>query len=245
MLENLKEQVCAANRELSARGVFIYTWGNVSGLSEDGMFVVIKPSGLDYAVMRPQDMVVVDLKSGAAVEGAWKPSSDTPTHLELYRRFPQIKGIAHTHSVHAVAFAQAGMDIQPLGTTHADDFYGPVPCTRTLTEAETKGDYEAATGRVIVETIVERGHDPMDVPAILVKNHGPFAWGASPAEAAFNAVVLETVAEMCFKTLLLNRKSTMEEYILQKHYQRKHGPDAYYGQNPGEPERMTCEEEPS
>lgn len=231
MLEDLKERVCAANLELSVRGVFIYTWGNVSGLSDDGTRIVIKPSGIDYAVMRPCDMVVVDLESGAAVEGALKPSSDTLTHVEMYRRFPQIKGIAHTHSVNAVAFAQAGMDIPPLGTTHADDFYGPIPCTRALTEAETKSDYEAATGRVIAETIAARGYDPMTVPAILVRSHGPFAWGTSPAVAVFNAVVLETVAEMSFKTLLLNRESAMEEYILEKHYQRKHGPNAYYGQN--------------
>ena len=230
MLEELKAEVCRANLELQARGVVIYTWGNVSGIDREKGLVVIKPSGVDYDGMKPEDMVVVDLENGKTAEGKWKPSSDTATHLELYRRFPTLGGITHTHSVHAVAFAQAGRDIPALGTTHADYFYGAVPCTRELTRAEVEQDYELNTGKVIAETILARGIDPLAVPGIVVKNHGPFTWGTDAAASVYHAVVLEKVAEMTMKTLLLNPDAEMNQYILDKHYQRKHGPNAYYGQ---------------
>lgn len=174
MLEDLKQEVCAANLELAARGVVIYTWGNVSGIDRSRGLIVIKPSGVDYDGMTADDMVVVDLESGKTVEGKWKPSSDTKTHLELYQQFPALGGVTHTHSVNAVAFAQAGMDIPALGTTHADYFYGAVPCTRELTQAEVEADYELNTGKVIVETLRQRGIEPLSVPGIVVKNHGPF-----------------------------------------------------------------------
>ena len=230
MLEALKEKVCAANLELAARGVVIYTWGNVSGIDREQGLVVIKPSGVDYDGMTPADMVVVDLETGKTVEGKWNPSSDTKTHLELYRRYPSLGGITHTHSVNAVAFAQAGMDIPALGTTHADYFYGAVPCTRALTQAEVEADYELNTGIVIAETLDARGIEPLSVPGIVVKNHGPFTWGKDPAQSVYHAVVLDTVAEMTLKTLLLNPQAEMPQYILDKHYLRKHGPNAYYGQ---------------
>lgn len=230
MLEELKKEVCEANLELVRKGIVIYTWGNVSGISEDRKYMVIKPSGVDYDGMSPEDMVVVDIETGERAEGKWKPSSDTDTHLELYRRYPDIKGVVHTHSIHAVAFAQAGIAIPALGTTHADYFYGDVPCTRELTKEEVEEAYERNTGKVIVETIDGLGYDPMAVPGIIVKNHGPFCWGKSPANAVYNAVVLETVAEMDLKTLLLNPDSSIARYVLDKHYMRKHGPNAYYGQ---------------
>lgn len=230
MLEALKEEVCAANLELVKRGVVIYTWGNVSGIDREKGLVVIKPSGVDYDGMTADDMVVVDLMTGNTVEGKWNPSSDTKTHLELYRNFPKIGGITHTHSVNAVAFAQAGMDVPALGTTHADYFYGDVPCTRALTEEEVKADYELNTGKVIVETIQGRGIDPMAVPGIVVKNHGPFTWGKNAAQSVYHAVVLDTVAEMDIKTCLINPQASMSQYILDKHYFRKHGANAYYGQ---------------
>lgn len=234
MLEALKEQVCAANLELAARGVVIYTWGNVSAVDRELGAVVIKPSGVAYADMKPEDMVVVDLSDGKTLEGRWKPSSDTKTHLALYRAFPTLGGVVHTHSVNAAVFAQAGMDIPPLGTTHADYFYGPVPCTRSLTRQETEEDYEGNTGAVIVECFRERGIFPSDVPAVLVRGHGPFAWGRDAAQAVYHAVVLETVAEMALKTLLLRQNAALPGYILDKHYRRKHGPGAYYGQTAGE-----------
>ena len=193
--------------------------------------MVIKPSGVSYDGMSPDDMVVVDLKSGRRVEGKWKPSSDTDTHLQLYRRYPEIMGIVHTHSISAVAFAQAGKPIPALGTTHADYFYGDIPCTRELTEKEVVDAYELNTGNVIIETLDALGIKPLEIPGIVVKNHGPFAWGNSPANAVYNAVVMETVAEMDIKTLLLNPQASMPQYILDKHYQRKHGANAYYGQN--------------
>lgn len=230
MLEELKKQVCDANLELVARGVVIYTWGNVSGIDREKGLVVIKPSGVDYGGMHSDDMVVVDLNTGKTVDGKWKPSSDTATHLELYRRYPDIAGVVHTHSVNAVAFAQAGMPIPALGTTHADYFYGDIPCTRELTEEEVNTAYEMNTGKVIIETIDGLHIDPMAVPGIVVKNHGPFAWGKSPANAVYNAVVLEKVAEMDIKTLALNPNAAMAQYVLDKHYMRKHGPNAYYGQ---------------
>lgn len=230
MLEQLKNQVCSANLELVARRVVIYTWGNVSGISDDRKFMVIKPSGVSYDVMSPDDMVVVDVNSGQRVEGKWNPSSDTKTHLELYRKYSSIKGIVHTHSVHAVAFAQAGISIPALGTTHADYFYGNIPCTRELSQSEVMDDYETNTGKVIIETIENLNFDPMAIPGIIVKNHGPFAWGKNPSNSVYNAVVLEKVAEMALKTLILNPKADIKSYVLDKHYMRKHGPNAYYGQ---------------
>ncbi|MBE6110696.1 MAG: L-ribulose-5-phosphate 4-epimerase [Erysipelotrichaceae bacterium] len=230
MLEELKKAVCESNLELVRRGIVIYTWGNVSGISEDRKYMVIKPSGVDYDGMSWEDMVVVDIESGERCEGKWKPSSDTATHLELYRRYPDIKGIVHTHSINAVAFAQAGMAIPALGTTHADYFYGDIPCTRELSREEVEEAYEKNTGKVIIETIDSLGYDPMAIPGIVVKNHGPFAWGNSPANAVYNAVVMETVAEMDLRTLMLNPNASIAKYVLDKHYMRKHGPNAYYGQ---------------
>ena len=231
MLEELKYQVCGANLELVARGVVIYTWGNVSGIDRDKGLVVIKPSGVVYDNMSPDDMIVVDLQTGEIVEGKWKPSSDTATHLELYRCYHDIAGIVHTHSVNAVAFAQAGRPIPALGTTHADYFYGDIPCTRELTQTEVEEAYELNTGKVISETIKKLSINPMAVPGIVVKNHGPFAWGTSPSNAVYNAVVLEKVAEMALKTLALNPQAEMKRYVLDKHYSWKHGPNAYYGQS--------------
>lgn len=230
MLEQLKTLVCEANIDLVDKGIVIYTWGNVSGISDDGKYMVIKPSGVDYYCMKPEDMVVVDIETGLAIEGKWKPSSDTNTHLELYRKYREIKGIVHTHSINAVAFAQAGLDIPALGTTHADYFYGDIPCTRELTKNEVENDYETNTGKVIIETIETRDYNPFSIPGIVVKNHGPFAWGTSPSNAVYNAVVMEKIAEMDIKTLSLNPNSEMKQYILDKHYMRKHGPNAYYGQ---------------
>lgn len=229
MLEALKETVCEANLELSRRGVVLYTWGNVSGIDRARGLVVIKPSGVPYQGMQPSDMVVVDL-DGRVVEGTLRPSSDTPTHLELYKAFSEIGGVVHTHSTHAVVFAQAGMEIPPLGTTHADYFYGPVPVSRGLTRDEVQEAYEKNTGRVIVETVKEMGKQPLAVPAVLVRNHGPFTWGKDPAEAVYHSVVLEEIAEMAWKTLQINPSAALPPYVLEKHYQRKHGPRAYYGQ---------------
>jgi L-ribulose-5-phosphate 4-epimerase len=230
MLEELKKQVCEANLELVRRGVVIYTWGNVSGADRTSGLMVIKPSGVDYDGMKPENMVVVDLTTCKTVEGQYKPSSDTATHLELYRAFPSIGGIAHTHSINAVAFAQAGLDIPALGTTHADYFYGPIPCTRELTQQEVEEAYEINIGKVIVDCIKERAIDPMAVPGIVVKNHGPFAWGKDAASSVYHAVVMDVVAEMNLKTLLLNPEASMAQYVLDKHFMRKHGPNAYYGQ---------------
>ena len=230
MLEELKKQVCEANLELVRRGVVIYTWGNVSGIDREKGLVVIKPSGVDYDGMKPEDMVVVDLMTGMTVEGQYKPSSDTPTHLELYRAFPSIGGITHTHSINAVAFAQAGIDIPALGTTHADYFYGTIPCTRELSKQEVDEAYEVNTGKVIVECINKKGIDPIAVPGILVKNHGPVSWGKDAAESVYHSVVMDVVAEMSIKTLFLNPQASMAQYVLDKHYMRKHGPNAYYGQ---------------
>lgn len=230
MLEELKKVVLDANLDLVDKGVVIYTWGQVSGISEDRKYMVIKPSGVDYDGMTADDMVVVSIETGEVVEGKWRPSSDTPTHLELYRRFPEMKGIVHTHSTNAVAFAQAGMNIPALGTTHADYFFGDIPCARELTKEEVESAYEKNTGKVIIETIEKLGYDHMAIPGIIIKNHGPFAWGTSPAKAVYNAVVMEKVAEMDLKTLALNPNAEMKQYVLDKHYYRKHGPGAYYGQ---------------
>ena len=229
MLEQLKQDVYEANMELNARGVVIFTWGNVSGIDRASGLVAIKPSGVDYETMTPEDMVIVDL-DGNIVEGRLKPSSDTPTHLFLYRAFPEAGGIAHTHSEFAVSFAQAGLDIPALGTTHADVFFGPVPCTRSLSEAEVRGEYEKNTGAVIAETFAGRGFDPSAVPGVLVNNHGPFTWGKDAAKAVYNAVTLEKVAAMAYRTLMLNPAASMPGYVLEKHYYRKHGKNAYYGQ---------------
>lgn len=230
MVEELKKRVCAANLDLFAKGVVIYTWGNVSQISDDRKYMVIKPSGVDYNGMKPEDMVVVEVATGNIVDGHYKPSSDTPTHLELYRHYSQIKGIVHTHSVNAVAFAQAGMDIPALGTTQADYFYGDIPCTRELTEEEVQEAYEVNTGKVIIEHFDNNHIDPMAVPGCVVKNHGPFAWGVDAGDAVYHAVVMEKVAEMDLKTMLLNPNASMAQYVLDKHYMRKHGPNAYYGQ---------------
>lgn len=229
MLEALKEEVCEANLELSRRGVVLYTWGNVSGIDRARGLIVIKPSGVPYQGMQPSDMVVVDLE-GRIVEGTLRPSSDTPTHLELYKAFPEIGGVVHTHSTHAVVFAQAGMDIPALGTTHADYFYGAIPVSRGLTQEEVQEAYERHTGRVIVETVKGMGKPPLAVPGVLVRNHGPFTWGKDPAEAVYHSVILEEIAEMAWKTLQLNPVAALPSYVLEKHYQRKHGPCAYYGQ---------------
>lgn len=230
MLEELKKEVCEANMELVKKGVVIYTWGNVSGIDRNRGLVVIKPSGVDYSQMKFSDMVVVDMETGECVEGDMRPSSDLQTHLELYRNFPSIGGIAHTHSTNAVAFAQAGIGIPPLGTTHADYFFGEIPCTRDLTEKEVMDDYELNTGKVICDTLIQRKTDVISVPGVLVKSHGPFAWGINATDAVFNAVVLEKVAGMAIKTLYLKSDVTMPQYILYKHYKRKHGDKAYYGQ---------------
>ena len=228
MLEELKEKVFHANLELVKHGLVIFTWGNVSAIDRESGLVVIKPSGVSYDEMKAEDMVVVDL-DGKVVEGRLKPSSDTPTHVVLYKAFPEIGGVVHTHSTYGVTFAQAGLDIPAFGTTHADYFYGDIPCTRDLTAEEIEEAYELNTGNVIVETFA--GKDPMAVPGVVVKNHGPFAWGRTPAGAVYNAVVLDQVAEMAYNTMTLNpRTKRVHQYLLDKHYFRKHGANAYYGQ---------------
>ena len=229
MLEQLKEQVCQANLLLSAHGLVTFTWGNVSGIDREKELVVIKPSGVSYDDMRSADMVVVELGTGKVVEGKLKPSSDTPTHRELYQAFPGIGGVVHTHSRWATSFAQAGCGLAALGTTHADYFYGEIPCTRRLTPAEINGEYEKATALVIKETF--QGKDPVAIPAVLVYSHGPFAWGKDALDAVHSAVVVEEIAFMNFQTLLLNPGlPPMQQDLLDKHYRRKHGANAYYGQ---------------
>lgn len=229
MLENLKETVWKANLELPKMGLVTFTWGNVSGIDRAKGLVVIKPSGVEYDIMTPEDMVVVSLATGERVEGKWKPSSDTPTHLVLYRAFPDCGGVVHTHSRWATSFAQAGVGIQPLGTTQGDYFYGEIPCTREMTPAEIAGAYEEETGNVIVETFANK--NPAQIPAVLVHSHGPFTWGCDAAEAVHNAAVLEEVAFMNFHSLQLNPGQTrMQQELLDKHYLRKHGKTAYYGQ---------------
>ena len=228
MLENLKKIVCEANLLLPRHGLVTFTWGNVSGIDRESGLVVIKPSGVDYDGMTPEDMVVVDL-NGNTVEGKWKPSSDTATHIELYKAFPHIGGVVHTHSRWATSFAQAGLAIPAMGTTHGDYFYGDIPCTRPMTDAEIKGEYEKETGRVIVGTF--RYLNPDDIPGVLVYSHGPFAWGTDPMNAVHNAVVMEECAFMDFHSLLLNPQHwDMQQTLLDKHYLRKHGANAYYGQ---------------
>lgn len=230
MLEQLKEMVYRSNQELVRKGVVLYTWGNASGIDRESGYMVIKPSGVAYETMKASDMVVVDTMTGQIIEGDYRPSSDTKTHIELYRAFPQIGGVVHTHSVYAVAYAQAGMDVEALGTTHADYFYGAVPCTRQLTQEEVQTDYETNTGKVIVETFAKRGLDYKSIPAALVRSHGPFAWGNTVEDAVYHAVVLETICQMNLMSQSLNSHCQMPKYILEKHYERKHGVNAYYGQ---------------
>lgn len=228
MLEALKEAVCQANLDLVKHKVVIFTWGNVSAIDKETGLVVIKPSGVDYSVMKPEHMVVVDL-DGNVVEGNLKPSTDLPTHLELYKAFPDVGGVVHTHSINATAWAQAGRDIPLYGTTHADYFHGAIPCTRALTDEEINGEYEKNTGLVIAERIGEV--PPLTLPGALVKSHGVFSWGKDADQAVHNAVVIEAVSEMAMKTELINPSATpASEAIVEKHYNRKHGKNAYYGQ---------------
>lgn len=228
MLETLKKTVLEANLALPRYGLVTFTWGNVSAIDRASGLVVIKPSGVSYDGMTVEDMVVIDL-DGNVVEGKWKPSSDTPTHLVLYKAFSDCGGIVHTHSRWATSFAQAGVGIQPLGTTHGDYFYGEIPCTRCMTEGEIAGEYEKETGNVIVETFA--GKEPAAIPAVLVHSHGPFAWGKNAAEAVQNAVVLEEVAFMNLHAMQLKPNAPrMQQELLDKHYLRKHGRNAYYGQ---------------
>ncbi len=230
MLEELKELVCAANTALPRYGLSIFTWGNVSGIDRARGLVVIKPSGVAYDQMKSRDMVVVDLATGKTVEGENCPSTDTPTHLEIYRAFPHVGGIVHTHSRYATSWAQACRSIPVLGTTHADHFCGEIPCTRALTAEEIRGDYEAATGALIVETVA--GRDPMAVSAVLVASHGPFVWSETAGEAVRQAVVLEEVARMAYYSVTLapGTSLSISDALLEKHYRRKHGAGAYYGQ---------------
>lgn len=227
MLEELKKQVWEENLKLCSYGLITLTWGNASAIDRDTGLVVIKPSGVRYDVMQPEDMVVVDLE-GNRVEGKWNPSSDAPTHLVLYKAFSEIGGVVHTHSRWATIFAQAGMAVPALGTTHADAFHGDVPCTRKMTAEEIAGAYEAETANVIVETF--RGHDPMEIPAVLVHSHGPFTWGKNASKAVENAVILEEVAMMAWHTVHMNPTVTFQQELSDKHYLRKHGANAYYGQ---------------
>ncbi|MCI8406420.1 MAG: L-ribulose-5-phosphate 4-epimerase [Oscillospiraceae bacterium] len=230
MLEELKQKVWEANLELPRRGLVTYTWGNVSGIDRERGLMVIKPSGVEYEALRPEQLVVLDL-DGKQVEGSLNPSSDTKTHLELYRAFPEIGGIVHTHSTYAVAWAQAGQDIPCYGTTHADYFHGPVPCARHLTPEEIDEDYEGNTGRVILETFRERGLEPAHIPAVICRSHGPFAWGKDPAQAVYHGAVLEEVARMALLTRQVDPLAApAPACILEKHFLRKHGPGAYYGQ---------------
>ncbi|HIV20376.1 MAG TPA: L-ribulose-5-phosphate 4-epimerase [Candidatus Scatomorpha stercorigallinarum] len=229
-MEKLKQSVYEANMELPRRGLVTYTWGNVSGIDREKGLVVIKPSGVRYEELTPDKLVVLDL-DGKVVEGELNPSSDTKTHLELYREFPALGGVVHTHSPCAVAWAQAGRDIPCYGTTHADYFYGPVPCARALTPEEIDEDYERNTGRVIVEEFRARGIEPAHVPAVICRSHGPFAWGADAAEAVYHAAVLEEVAHMALLTLAVDADAApAPQHLQDKHFMRKHGPQAYYGQ---------------
>lgn len=230
MLEQLKKQVFKANLNLVKHGLVLFTWGNVSGIDREKGLVVIKPSGVSYDDMKAEDMVVVDL-NGQVVEGNLRPSSDTPTHVELYKHFGNIKGVAHSHSTYATAWAQAGIDIPIVGTTHADYFYANIPCTRDMTFKEVEKGYEKETGTVIVEAFKEL--NPDHIPGVIVKNHGPFTWGTSADDAVHNSVVLEQVAKMAYIAKQLNPKMTMNQLLTQKHFKRKHGSGAYYGQGGG------------
>ncbi|MBR0353624.1 MAG: L-ribulose-5-phosphate 4-epimerase [Oscillospiraceae bacterium] len=228
-MEELKELVCAANLLLPKYELVTFTWGNVSGIDRKSGLMVIKPSGVSYSGMRPEDMVVTDLE-GKVVEGKWKPSSDTATHAELYKAFPDCGGIVHTHSRWATTFAQAGRGIPAMGTTHADYFYGEIPCTRPMTDEEIRGEYEKETGKVIIETFAKL--DPAAVPGVLVNSHGPFAWGTDPMNAVHNAVVMEEIAFMDWHAMVLDpSRGPMQQALLDRHYLRKHGKNAYYGQS--------------
>lgn len=229
MLEELKLQVLEANLLLPKYKLITLTWGNVSGIDKRRKYIVIKPSGVEYESMTVDDMVVLDL-DGNVIEGKMKPSSDTPTHLELYRNYDNIWGVVHTHSKWATIMAQGKLDIPTLGTTHGDYFYGDIPCTRSMTREEINEEYELETGKVIVETLRERNIDPMEVPAVLVANHGPFIFGGSPKKAVENAVVLEEIACMAWHGIAINKNERMQQDLLNKHFLRKHGKDAYYGQ---------------
>jgi len=228
MLEQLKEEVFKANLELVKHNLVIFTWGNVSAIDREKGLVVIKPSGVDYDVMKASDMVVVDL-DGNVVDGNLRPSSDTPTHLELYKAFSEIGGVVHTHSTYATAWAQAGRDLPVLGTTHADYFYGDIPCTRSMTQKEVELDYEKNTGTVIIDSFISR--DPMHVPGVLVKNHAPFTWGKNAHDAVHNSVVLEQIAKMNYVALQVKAQADMNVHLVEKHFNRKHGANAYYGQS--------------
>ena len=227
MLETLKEQVFQANLDLVKHGLVIFTWGNVSAIDRASQLVVIKPSGVSYDAMKASDMVVVDL-DGNIVEGSLNPSSDTPTHLVLYKAFPEIGGVVHTHSTYATAWAQAGLDIPNIGTTHADYFHQDIPCTADMTHEEITGNYELETGNVIVKRF--ENLNPIHTPGVLVKNHGPFSWGKDAHEAVHNAVVMEQVAKMASISFSINPNLTMNPLLIEKHFSRKHGPNAYYGQ---------------
>ncbi|MBE6588560.1 MAG: L-ribulose-5-phosphate 4-epimerase [Ruminococcaceae bacterium] len=225
----LKEEVLRANLLLPRHGLVTFTWGNVSAVDRGLGVMVIKPSGVEYDGMTAEDMVVVSLEDGRVVEGKWNPSSDTPTHLELYRAFSSVGDVVHTHSRWATSFAQAARGLVPLGTTHGDYFYGEIPCTADMTAEQIDGEYERETGKMIIETF--RGTDPMSIPAVLVKNHGPFTWGKDAAEAVHNAIVLEEIAFMNYHALVINPLAeNMKRELLDKHYFRKHGENAYYGQ---------------
>ena len=231
MLEELKEKVCKANLLLPKHGLVTFTWGNVSQVDREKGVFIIKPSGVEYDEMTADDMVVVSLATGERVEGKWKPSSDTETHRALYNAFPAIGGIVHSLSRWATSFAQAGRDVIAMGTTQGDYFYGDIPCTRLMTPAEIAGAYELETGNVIIETFRERNLDPAQVPAVLVQSHGPFAWGKDAMDAVHNAVVLEEVSFMDYHAMKLNpTQGRMQQELLDKHYLRKHGKNAYYGQ---------------
>ena len=230
MLEDLKKSVCQANKMLPEFGLVILTWGNVSGIDRKRNWIVIKPSGVPYDKLSASDMVVTDL-DGKVIEGSLQPSSDLQTHLELYKKFPSIGGVVHTHSMNAVAFAQARMDIPSFGTTHGDYFFGAIPCTREMKFEEISNNYEHNTGKVIVEEFMHRNIDPMSIPGVLVCSHGPFTWGKNPMDALNNAFILETLAHMAIKTMVISPKADpMQKSLLEKHYLRKHGPNAYYGQ---------------
>lgn len=229
MLERLKGEVLNANLELVKHGLVLFTWGNVSAYDEETGYVVIKPSGVSYDTMKADDMVVVDL-DGNCIEGLLNPSSDTPTHIELYKAFEGVKSVVHTHSKWATSWAQANRDIPALGTTHADNFYGDIPCTRRMIDDEIKGTYEKETGSVIIQTFKERGTDPMQVSAVIVANHGPFSWGTTCHKAVENAVVMEYAAEMAYVAKMLNPEADFQQLLLDKHFLRKHGKNAYYGQ---------------
>lgn len=227
MLDSLKQRVFKANLDLVTHGLVIHTWGNVSGRDPDSGFIVIKPSGVSYDSMKADDMVVID-EECRVIEGKYKPSTDAPTHIFLYKSFGAIGGVVHTHSTFATSWAQSGRAIPAFGTTHADHYHGEVPCTRRLTEQEINTDYEINTGKVIAETF--RSIDPAAVPSVLVHSHGPFCWGDDPEKAVYNAVALEEIARMAFNTIMLGREEQVEKALLDKHFKRKHGKDAYYGQ---------------